>query len=383
MFKSVVHGTPYPYYHDYFVCDFENYEVTDGNLVRLEPICVGSYFGEVKILSVRNSINFVDDFLEYMFTQARGKGIVNVIGFNSAKFDFTLLLPYLENDKWGVEPNSYIGTGTMCKQIIITHKLHFTKLRFLDLLLYSPCGDLRKLVETFGDGMEKGVFPYDVLNVSAESREEMVIELNKILNTSQKFSWYDFYNKLTNTRISIKNYAEYLEEPMKTRWDYLESYCLRDVEIMVKPINKMLGMFSELGIDMLACVSASSNANALKHKIMYSDFDVTADYNTSFEHEPNFIPAKRWAERRVQSYNRQDYKSERSREGNVTVKEIMKMNFEKYYMCQVRFTISNPPSFGRIENHLNHTPTNLRLACLSCNKVRGVEGLEWQDIRSN
>jgi hypothetical protein len=76
----------------------------------------------------------------------------------------------------------------MCKQIIITHKLHFTKLRFLDLLLYSPCGDLRKLVETFGEKEEKGVFPHDILNVSAESREEMVPELDKIPNTSEKFS---------------------------------------------------------------------------------------------------------------------------------------------------------------------------------------------------
>jgi hypothetical protein len=138
MFRSVVHETPYQA-HDYFIYDFESCEVRDKNPIRLEPICVGCYCGEVKIFNVRNSINFVDDFLEYMFIQARKKGIVNVIGFNSAKFDFILLLPFLENDMWGVEPYSYIGTGTMCKHIIITHKLHFTKLRFPDLHIYLPC----------------------------------------------------------------------------------------------------------------------------------------------------------------------------------------------------------------------------------------------------
>jgi hypothetical protein len=48
---------------------------------------------------------------------------------------------------------------------------------------------------------------------------------------------------------------------------------------MIKPINNMVKMFDELGMDMFSSISLSSNANAIKHKMMYDDFDVNNHYN--------------------------------------------------------------------------------------------------------
>jgi flagellar assembly factor FliW len=79
--------------------------------------------------------------IEYVFEKAqeiptdkydKKRNYVNVIGFDSAKFDFVLLLPYLQSDDWEIDANSFIGTPSLCKQVIIKHKKYEKKLRFLD-----------------------------------------------------------------------------------------------------------------------------------------------------------------------------------------------------------------------------------------------------------
>jgi hypothetical protein len=174
---------------DFITYDFETCEVRVGKsfgkkselVSELVPITVAVCVSnggkqESKCFSIRRSEDFVKDMIEYVFEKAqeiptdkydKKRNYVNVIGFNSAKFDFVLLLPYLQSDDWEIDANSFIGTPSLCKQVIIKHKKYEKKLRFLDLLLYAPNNNLRELVKIFGEGanMEKGMFPYDLLSI--------------------------------------------------------------------------------------------------------------------------------------------------------------------------------------------------------------------------
>jgi hypothetical protein len=96
----------------------------------------------------------------------------------------------------------------------------------------------------------------------------------------------------------VKDYVTYLEffKNYSSKWDYLESYCIRDVEIAIKPINNMIKMFEELGMDMFSSISLSSNANAIKHKMMYDDLDVNTNYADNNNNEPDFEYNFQWSE---------------------------------------------------------------------------------------
>jgi hypothetical protein len=165
-------------------------------------------------------------FTDEELSTSKIKPIANVIGFNSGKFDFTFLLPYLQGKNWCIDANSYIGSSTNCKQVIIVHKTLKIRLRFLDLILFAPNLTLKKFVETFGSSdkeggkelMRKGVFPYEVLTVN--SKENVKQELTEILiptdpSSNKYFNLWDFGNKLTNSPINVKDYSRYYEEREK------------------------------------------------------------------------------------------------------------------------------------------------------------------------
>jgi hypothetical protein len=127
MLNSIVKNIPYKYSRNYIVYDFETGGVRVNEkfgkkselITYLEPIMVASVvynngIKEPKCFSIRNSLNFVNDWFEYLFDRASKmttesndsndeekeenefkKQWINVIGFNSAKFDFILLLPFL------------------------------------------------------------------------------------------------------------------------------------------------------------------------------------------------------------------------------------------------------------------------------------------------
>jgi hypothetical protein len=274
MTQSKTHTT------DFITYDFETCEIRVGKsfgkkselVSKLEPITVAVCVSnggkqESKCFSIRKSENFVSDMIEYIFEKAQDiptdtddkrRNYVNVIGFNSAKFDFVLLLPYLQSQDWEIDVNSFIGTASLCKQVIVKHKRYEKKLRFLDLLLYAPNNDLRKMVQIFGEGanLEKGLFPYDLLSV--EKKETLVEELNLILDKTEYFTQNDLNNALTNSKISDKDYATYLQDSKnyKNRWDYLEFYNVRDVEVMITPIKNMIKMlYEKMNIDMLSYLS--------------------------------------------------------------------------------------------------------------------------------
>jgi hypothetical protein len=47
------------------------------------------------------------------------------------------------------------------------HKVSKAKLRFIDIMIYAPVGELKTFVKSFGDEVQenKGTFPYDVTDI--------------------------------------------------------------------------------------------------------------------------------------------------------------------------------------------------------------------------
>jgi hypothetical protein len=256
---------------------------------QLEPITVASvihFNGEMKskYFTLRDSLNFVEEWIEYMFkeaeyfTEKKEDKLVNVLGYNSSKFDFIFILPFLVNDKWKIVSNAFIGTATKAKQTVIKHNTTNVQLRFLDLLLYAPVGDLKSFVKAFNPEEKpdnKGIFPYDVCDISISVEigskdylKEVQKQLNNILDNNNIFTKKQFYNSLKQVDISDSDYEIYknIYQNYHSRWDYLISYNVRDCEIMIKPINNLLRMWEEYGIDMFHELPPSGNASVVKHK---------------------------------------------------------------------------------------------------------------------
>jgi hypothetical protein len=129
--NSVLNKTEYEYTKNYIIYDFETAEVRVNKkfgdkselISELVPPSVSCVvYNEQttikKFFSIRFDINFIDNFIEYLFNISESmkkpnidyeeednnnfkinRDYINVIGFNSAKFDFILLLQYLQNDK--------------------------------------------------------------------------------------------------------------------------------------------------------------------------------------------------------------------------------------------------------------------------------------------
>jgi hypothetical protein len=71
---------------------------------------------------------------------------LNVLGYNSARFDFVLLLPFLSGEKWYINNQEFIGDPAKAKQIVVSHKTKNVDLRFLDAMLYALVGRLVNFV---------------------------------------------------------------------------------------------------------------------------------------------------------------------------------------------------------------------------------------------
>jgi hypothetical protein len=277
----------------------------------LHPISVASvvfnkHISTPKFFSIQHDLNFVEHWLEWLLktaydmsnnndiddndndedniygeedyedSKAKDEKLINIIGFNSARFDWIQMLPYLDNKNWKIVSDKYIGTTTKAKQLIVKHNTYKNSIRFVDLLMYAPGNNLKELVETFSGGEKfdnKGVFPYDILDIEVQADENIELqiqrEVNKILENNDTYSKYDFDNSLINSGITVKDYVMYLKDKKNydTRWKYLEFYNIRDVAIMIKPINNMIKCF--------------------KHKMLYKDFDINADYTLDNSDEPD------------------------------------------------------------------------------------------------
>ncbi|KAA6384373.1 MAG: hypothetical protein EZS28_020101 [Streblomastix strix] len=83
-------------------------------------------------------------------------GQVPVIGFNSSKFDFSLIFKNLQCADWEIK--SYIGGSGVAKQIVVQHKHLDVKLKFIDVLTYYVPITLKEFAKTFNMeiGEQKG-----------------------------------------------------------------------------------------------------------------------------------------------------------------------------------------------------------------------------------
>ncbi|KAA6377884.1 MAG: hypothetical protein EZS28_026589, partial [Streblomastix strix] len=82
---------------------------------------------------------------------------VPVIGFNSSKFDFSLIFRNLQCADWEIK--NYIGSSGIAKQIVVQHKHLDVKLKFIDVLTYYVPITLKEFAQTFNSEIngQKGV----------------------------------------------------------------------------------------------------------------------------------------------------------------------------------------------------------------------------------
>jgi hypothetical protein len=263
---------------------------------------------------------------------------------------------------------------------VVKHQQTGVKLRFIDIMMYAPVGDLKTFVSSFSKNTtdNKGVFPYDSLDITINTNKNRYIqiqkEIKKILLTNDAFSKYDFNKSLKNTQLNVKDYAAYLEDRKNynSRLEYLIAYNIRDCLIMVEPINNLIKMFEDLGIDMFNSLSLSGNASAVKHKMLDTNFDVNTNCDIKSENEKSFIPTFNWAADKVSKYNQQDKRKKRDTNNNITHNELLlfsKAN-SKCYICQSTFTDGNKPTLDRINNSIGHTLKNVKPCCEYCNKIK-------------
>ncbi|KAA6356981.1 MAG: hypothetical protein EZS28_047492, partial [Streblomastix strix] len=170
--------------------------------------------------------NFLDKWLEQLFEEAKQVKKDNkyndetipqyyevpVIGFNSAKFDTSVLFKNLKSKDWSI--SKYLGSSTIAKQIVIKHKCSSIQLRFIDFKIYSMQNRLKDAVRDFGNGQyKKGRFPHEFININNYMEE---------MNKSEPFPIEAFDNQLRNKKLSEVKYQAYLIEATQfaNRWDY-------------------------------------------------------------------------------------------------------------------------------------------------------------------
>ncbi|KAA6371600.1 MAG: hypothetical protein EZS28_032873 [Streblomastix strix] len=356
----------------------------------LEPLSVASTikskYENKKICFDLRQESFIEKWLEQMFEEAKQLKEDNqyddpeipydisipVLGYNSAHFDMVSVIRYLTNPLWQI--TSYLKDFSHIKRVEVKYKITGVTLQLLDAMLFVTKGTLKQFVADFGNGgkdEQKGVFPYDAINID---------NYNEILSKSEPFSKEDFNNELRKESITGETYQIYLEDSkqFKNKWDYLQYYNEQDTSIMIKPIENLIEMNFENGIEIFNYISMASCANTIKYKIACHDFDLNSRYiNQNDSSFINFIPfnlTEEYWEQKVNSYKQQDLRAKRSIRNNV-----QESYFEKFAQliekgscrfCKARFTNENRPTLDRIKNAIGHTKDNVRLACVYCNVAR-------------
>ena len=369
--------TPINYYITY---DFETvecpltYDSTATTQIKasLHPISIASVIhippmqDKILYFDIRDGEDFIMKWIDQLISELKNTDItfINVIGYNSAKFDINLLIPELSKR---YEINSLLGSATTFKQVSLTSE--GITLRFIDAMLFVSPGPLKQFVKDFGSEgcSEKGVFPYEAITID---------NYNEVLSKSEPFEQSDFHSELNQTDMSDKDYEMYLEDAktFDSRWDYLRYYNILDVEAMISPLDNLIKLFWEHKIDMLKNLSLSANASAIKYAKCYDDFDINADYSV-FSNDSKFIPTKDWFKMKCRNYTEQDIRAKRDVSKNISEADwdaFNKMYYQdcRCYLCNEKFTYKNQPTFDRIDNKLPHRLDNLRFACKYCNCYR-------------
>jgi hypothetical protein len=114
---------------------------------------------------------------------------------------------------------------------------------------------------------------------------------------------------MTKKNISEEDYQKYVKDHISnkfaTRWDYLEYYNKRDVEIMIKSISYFINFWAEHHINMLDFMILASCSQAAKYAFLYKDMTIFEDYNTE-DNEVRFVLKTNWIKRKYWRYDQQD-----------------------------------------------------------------------------
>ncbi|KAA6373464.1 MAG: hypothetical protein EZS28_031009 [Streblomastix strix] len=271
--------------------------------------------------------------------------------------------------------NAYLGSIAQQKQVTIRHTDYQFELVFKDFLTFIPPTTLDNFVHKYGNGtkLTKGKFPHGSFNTN---------NVNQFLSSSEPFKHEDFYNQISRKNISDKEYQEYVEDfnsldangnsKFKDRWAYLEFYNIRDVECMFAPINNLIDLCWQQGIDMLSQIPLSQIANSIKYNYAWEEFDINGNYNIETGNKEYKFYSEKW-NRKVEGYLQQDNKAGRDTTNNVTANDMDYFNQmipNKCCYCQAKFTSVNKPTLERIDNNIAHTKDNCKLACKLCNSTR-------------
>ncbi|KAA6397570.1 MAG: hypothetical protein EZS28_006900 [Streblomastix strix] len=375
---------------NYMCIDAETVEEQDQEndqiYAQLKPlsIVIGTQINnkiQSKYIDIRTQ-DFMNKFIEQMWELANGVNEANLACEPIVKFDN-------ENEQqkhqqkihqvaifgFNSKNNAYLGSTTQQKQVTIRHTDYPFELVFKDVLTFIPPTTLDNFVHKYRNGtkLTKGKFPHGSFNTN---------NVNQFLSSTEPFEHKDFYNQINRKNISDKEYQEYVvdftsSQPngsnnFKDRWSYLQYYNIRDVECMFAPINNLIDICWEQGIDMLSQISLSQIANSIKYNYAWEDFDINGDYNIETGNKEYKFYSEKW-NKKVESYIQQDNKAGRDTTNNVTAYDMDYFNQmipNKCCYCQAKFTNVNKPTLERIDNNIAHTKDNCKLACQLCNSTR-------------
>jgi hypothetical protein len=313
---------------------------------------------------------------------------INVIGYNSARFDTHLFLKHiLPKDE--TTPRNFLIKAIIgnVKMLILKHVETEREFRFIDAMGFLSGGTLDQNAQAFnpGAGREKGYFPYEFLTV-----ENYQTELQK----SEPFTHDSFYSSLKQSNIKEDEYQVYLKEHASaasnrkspkdkllpesmtespcgteqspTAWcsrlEYLLYYNERDTQIMLPIIDGLTDLFWENKIDMLHNLSLSSCSSQTKYALAYKDFNINADYSVPSGKIPYNLTMAKWL-KKVDGYRKQDFKAKRDTKNSVSKNDFVWAcrEFSKgCHMCHCQFDEDNNiPTLDRIDNNIGHQKDNL------------------------
>jgi hypothetical protein len=254
------------------------------------------------------------------------------------------------------------------------------KLRFMDILKFIPPMSLRRFVACFGVDVKntKAFFPYESFTMAT---------IHDVLGKTEPFAKADFYSKLTKSGISDDEYKQYLEDyndkiakgVIKNRWGYLLYYNELDTIIMINPINNLINLYWDEGVDILMNYSLAACANVIKYVYNLKGFEFSPEEsknaNTTQQPSQPFCLSREFYLKMIEGYKRQDKAAKRDVAHNLCEndhKTVTKMISDQgcCCFCSKPFSWLNKPTLDRINNDLPHTLSNVRACCLFCNRAK-------------
>ena len=288
---------------------------------------------------------------------------VNIVGWNSAKFDSNFLLQHISEQ----DPKNIFIMGNQGNNKLVTFKTEQgNTLVFCDGCNYASKCTLDKATQSFGGNKErvKGVYPYSIMTDD---------RVKEVLLETKPFPIESFFNSLTQQPLSQDLYNKYVEDfkNYKNFYEYTQYYNEQDCIIMFDIIDNLVAKYWELSLDMFTEVSFSSLASSAKYLSCYEDFDVNEYYAVEEDNSSEFVLSQGSWNYMVNSYKNQDKKAKRDFEKNVKAEDFehFKKIFaeESCHICHSKFTFKNKPTLDRLDNEKGHSIDNVKPCCLYCN----------------